>query len=61
MTVRQVNDLLFLDKDDLEGAKGALSIPALSHSANRVPGSQQLAWISRNSSPSCNIRAQPGP
>jgi hypothetical protein len=25
MTVRQVNDLLFFDKDDLEGARKALS------------------------------------
>lgn len=31
MTVRQVNDLLFFDKDDLEATRQALSIPALSH------------------------------
>ena len=31
MTVRRVNDLLFFEKDDLEGARTALSIPALSH------------------------------
>ncbi|NIV75325.1 MAG: MOSC domain-containing protein [Gammaproteobacteria bacterium] len=31
MTVRRVSDLLFFDKGNLEGAKEALSIPALSH------------------------------
>ena len=31
MTVRQVNELLFFEKDDLEGTRRALSIPALSH------------------------------
>ena len=31
LTVQQVNDLLFFDKEDLEGTRQALSIPALSH------------------------------
>lgn len=31
MTVREISDLLFFDKSNLEGAERALSIPALSH------------------------------
>jgi hypothetical protein len=31
MTIREVNDLLFFDKENLDGTREALSIPALSH------------------------------
>ena len=31
MTIREVNDLLFFDKENLDGTRVALSIPALSH------------------------------